>query len=65
METLLVIALTTLVTGCSIAFGYWLANYQRELSNDLWFADLTFEDFMSDTPIAHKLDRIYGYENKM
>jgi hypothetical protein len=63
MPTFIVIVLTVLVTTGSFGYGYWLANKHRELSDRDFFRQLTYEDFLSDTPIAHKLDREYGYEN--
>lgn len=65
MYTFVVVALTVTITAGSFLFGYWLANYHRELANQQWFEDLTFDDYLSATPIAHKLDREYGYEKEM
>lgn len=62
MYTFVVIALTVLITATSFGYGYWLANKHREISDQQWFKDLTFDDFLSDTPIAHKLDREYGFD---
>jgi len=65
MTTLLVIALTVLVTAGSFSYGYWLANRHKELSDRDFFRTLTLDDMLSDTPIAKKLDRQYGFESKM
>jgi hypothetical protein len=62
MPTFIVIALTVIVTAGSFGYGYWLANKHREISDQQWFEDLTFDDYVSDAPIAHKLDREYGLE---
>ena len=62
MYELLVIALTAIITVGSFGYGYWLANKHREISDQQWFEDLTFDDYVSDAPIAHKLDREYGFE---
>jgi hypothetical protein len=63
MNALIVIALTVLVTAGSFGYGYWLANKHRELSDRDFFRQLTYDDLLSDTPIADKLDRDYGYQN--
>jgi hypothetical protein len=63
MYTFIVIALTVLITSSSFGYGYWLANKHRELSDKDFFRNLTYDDFLSDTPIAHKLDREYGFDN--
>jgi hypothetical protein len=65
MTTFITIALTVLITTCSIGYGYWLSNKHRELSDRDFFRKFTIEDLQSGTPIAHKLDRQYGFENKM
>ena len=62
MQTLVVILLTVLVTAGSFAYGYWLANRHKELADRDFFRQFTFDDLQSDTPIAHKLDRQYGFE---
>lgn len=62
MYTFIVIALTVLITASSFGYGYWLANKHREMSDERWFDEFTFDDYISDTPIAHKLDREYGFE---
>jgi hypothetical protein len=62
MDSFIVIALTVLVTATSFKYGYWLANKHRELSDRDFFRHLTFADLQSDTPIANKLDRKYGFE---
>jgi hypothetical protein len=64
MYTLVVVLLTVLITTGSFLFGYWLANYHRELSDLRWFEDLTIDDYLTGTPIASKLDREYGYESR-
>ena len=63
MQTLMVISLTILVTVGSFGYGYWLANKHRELSDRDFFRELKFNDLLSDTPIADKLDRDYGFQN--
>jgi len=63
MPTFITIALTVLITTCSFGYGYWLANKHRELSDRDFFRNFAFEDLQSETPIAHKLDRKYGFEN--
>lgn len=63
MNTFIVIALTVIVTAGSFGYGYWLANKHRELSDRDFFRQLRFEDLLSDTPIADKMDRDYGYKN--
>lgn len=63
MDIFVVIALTVLVTATSFKYGYWLANKHRELSDRDFFRNFTFEDLESGTPIAHKLDRKYGFDN--
>jgi hypothetical protein len=63
MYTFIVIALTVLITASSFGYGYWLANKHRELSDKDFFRNLTYDDFLSDTPIAHKLDREYGFDS--
>jgi hypothetical protein len=65
MQTLVVILLTVLVTAGSFAYGYWLSNKHKELSDRDFFRQFTINDLMSDTPIAHKLDRKYGYDKTM
>lgn len=65
MTTFTLIALTVLVTAGSFAYGYWLSNKHRELSDKDFFRSFTLEDLQSGTPIANKLDRQYGFENKM
>lgn len=65
MNTFIVIALTVLVTAGSFGYGYWLANKHNELSDQDFFRTFTFEDLESGTPIAHKLDRKYGFENNL
>ena len=62
MPTFIVIALTVIVTAGSFGYGYWLANKHRELSDRDFFRQLTYDDLLSDTPIANKLDREYGFE---
>jgi hypothetical protein len=63
MNSFIVIALTVLVTAGSFGYGYWLANKHRELSDRDFFRQLDHETSLSDTPIADKLDREYGYQN--
>jgi hypothetical protein len=63
MPTFIVIALTVLVTAGSFGYGYWLANKHRELSDRDFFRQLAYDDLLSETPIANKLDREYGYES--
>lgn len=65
MPTFIVIALTVLVTSGSFAYGYWLANKHRELSDRDFFRQFTLEDLRSATPIADYLDRKYHCENSM
>jgi uncharacterized membrane protein len=63
MITIIVIVLTVAVTLSAITFGYWLARIQRNLENISWFQEMTIDDLLSDTPIANKLDRDYGFDN--
>ena len=62
MTTFALIALTVLVTSGSFGYGYWLSNKHRELSDRDFFRSFTVEDLQSATPIAHRLDREYGFE---
>ena len=62
MNSFIVITLTVLVTLGSFGYGYWLANKHRELSDQDFFRQFTIEDLASVTPIAHKLDREYGFD---
>ena len=63
MYEFVVIAMTAVITAGSFGFGYWLANYHREIQDLRWFQELTLEDHLSGTPIYNKMNREYGYEN--
>ena len=65
MIKITLIVLTVAVTLSAIAFGYWLARIHRDLENIRWFEEMTIDDLLSDTPIARKLDRDYGFDNSM
>lgn len=63
MIKITVIILTIAVTLCLIAFGYWLARIHRDLENVKWFREMTIDELLSDTPIADKMDRDYGFKD--
>jgi hypothetical protein len=63
MNSFIVIALTVFVTVGSFGYGYWLANKHRELSDRDFFRQIAFDDLLSETPIADRLDRKYGIES--
>jgi hypothetical protein len=60
MSVALVIFLTMAVTTFGIIVGCNLAKLMREQDDLRFWADMSIEDILSETPIASKLDRKYG-----